>query len=79
MLLDAIIQRRSSFLNLVNVFGIIVIFLTKGNCVNLGFFEQIFQHSGSSAGCAFLMRQIFLFPLFEIDVSCMLVVAFSKV
>ena len=66
-------------LDLVNVFGIIAIFLRKRNCPNFGFVQQGSKHSGSPTGCVFLMRQIFLFSLFEIDTSRMLVVAFSKV
>ena len=38
-----------------------------------------FKHSGPLEGCVFLMWQIFIFLLFEIDASCMLVVAFSSV
>lgn len=51
----------------------------KRHFFNLGFLQKDSKHSGTSLGSFFLMQQLFSFLLFEIDTSCILVVAFSEI
>lgn len=65
MLLNATFQ-SSSLLNFVNVFEIIVLFLRKRNCVNLGFSNKILNTQGLLQ-VVFSWCNKFSFSLFEID------------
>ena len=51
----------------------------KRNFVNLGFLQKDSKRSDTSSGSFFLTKQLFSFLLFEMDISCILVVAFSEI